>query len=258
MCTVNPEMTVVEDRVLDNKSGRTGTVFEIDPLQDPRWRAFVERHSDASVFHRVEWLYALKSCYGYVPRAVTLSPPGSALENALVFCEVRSGLTGKRLVSLPFSDHTEPLANSSDEIDVLVASLAGKVDDQKWKYFELRPILRPPSPNSGLGVSNTYYFHQLDLRSSEQVLLRSFHKDCVRRKIRRAERECLRYEEGRSESLLNHFYKLLIMSRRRQGLPPQPLNWFRALIDCVGKDVQIRVAFKNDLPVHVSNLPSKY
>lgn len=242
-------MTVLEDRVGDSDSRQTRRVFEIDPLQDPRWRAFVERHPDASVFHRVEWLRALNSCYGYIPRAITLSSPDSPLENGLVFCEIRSTLTGKRLVSLPFSDHSEPLATSSDEINFLVASLAAKVDDEKWNYVEVRSIIRTPSGDGRLAISETYYFHQLDLRPSEQALLKSFHKDCVQRKIRRAERECLRYEQGRSESLLKNFYKLLIMSRRRQGLPPQPLKWFRALIASMGQDVQIRVAFKGEIPV---------
>ena len=93
------------------------TIFEIDPLNDPRWRAFVEWRPDASVFHRVEWLQALKSCYGYVPVALSFTPPGSPLENGLLFCEIRSALTGNRLVSLPFSDHCEPLVDHPEEID---------------------------------------------------------------------------------------------------------------------------------------------
>src|SRR6202035_286036 len=52
-----------------------------------------------------------------------------------------------------------------------------------------------------------------------------------------------------SETLLRYFYKLMIMTRRRQGLPPQPLKWFRSLVTCMGKDAQIRIALKGDSPV---------
>jgi hypothetical protein len=39
------------------------------------------------------------------------------------------------------------------------------------------------------------------------------------------------------------------MTRRRHGLPPQPLKWFRSLIAALGKDLQIRVAFKDDISI---------
>jgi lipid II:glycine glycyltransferase (peptidoglycan interpeptide bridge formation enzyme) len=52
------------------------------------------------------------------------------------------------------------------------------------------------------------------------------------------------YEEGRSEALLEVFYRLLVITRRRHQLPPQPKRWFRNLIDCFGEDLKIRVASK--------------
>jgi lipid II:glycine glycyltransferase (peptidoglycan interpeptide bridge formation enzyme) len=80
-------------------------------------------------------------------------------------------------------------------------------------------------------------------------LFPSFHKNCIQRKIRRAEREKLHYEEGTSEALLQKFYELLIMTRRRQCLPAQPLSWFRRLILSFGEDLKIRIATKDDLPI---------
>jgi len=59
----------------------------------------------------------------------------------------------------------------------------------------------------------------------------------------------LKYEEGNSEALLQKFYRLLVTTRRRQNLPPQPLAWFRGLISTFGNDLKIRVASKGDLPV---------
>lgn len=230
-------------------SGWTTQVFQLNPLQDPRWKAFVSTHPDASVFHRVEWLEALRSCYGYVPTVFTLSRPGSRLENGIVFCEVRSPLTGKRLVSIPFSDHCEPLISKPEELELFMANLVERIEKNHWKYFEIRPARRTPDDTRNLGISQNYYFHRLDLRPSEEALFKKFHKDCVQRKIRRAKREDLCYVEGNSETLLLHFYNLMIMTRRRQGLPPQPFKWFRSLVTCMGKDAQIRLVLKGDLPV---------
>jgi CelD/BcsL family acetyltransferase involved in cellulose biosynthesis len=46
--------------------------------------------------------------------------------------------------------------------------------------------------------------------------------------------------------LIGDFYRLLLLTRRRHGLPPQPLAWFRNLITCMGESMKIRVAYKGD------------
>jgi len=59
----------------------------------------------------------------------------------------------------------------------------------------------------------------------------------------------LRYEEGQSEQLLEKFYRLMLLTRRRQSLLPAPLLWFRNLAHCLGDQVKIRLASKDDRPV---------
>jgi len=224
-------------------------VFEIDPLCDLRWQVLVDSSARSSVFHRVEWLRALKSGYGYEPVVFSLCPPGSPLTNALVFCRVRSALTGKRLVSLPFSDHCEPIVERQEEAEALIAYVCSCLKTKKWKYAELRPISVDPWEQVIPGASSTYFLHCIDLLRSEEDLFKSLHKDSVQRKIRKANRESLRYLEGTSDSHLEQFYRLMVQTRRRHHLPPQPLKWFRSLIENFGKDLKIRTALKGDIPV---------
>jgi hypothetical protein len=224
-------------------------VYEIDPLLDPRWTAFVQSHPRASVFHSPSWLGALRSVYRYETVAITTCPPGVDLTNGLVYCRIKSWLTGRRLVSLPFSDHCEPLIDHPHELDTLLLHVERAVDQDKWKYVEIRPASCEPGGYLRLAQGVRYCFHRLDLRPSTRELIRNFHKSCVQRKIRRAEREKLHYEEGTSEDLLQKFYRLQVMSRRRQYLPPQPLSWFRGLIAAFGSDLKIRVASKDGVPV---------
>jgi lipid II:glycine glycyltransferase (peptidoglycan interpeptide bridge formation enzyme) len=49
--------------------------------------------------------------------------------------------------------------------------------------------------------------------------------------------------------LLDAFWKLNLITRRRHCIPPQPKAWFLNLIDCFGDALQIRVAFKDKQPV---------
>ena len=126
--------------------------FQIDPTQDARWSALVAIHPKASVFHTVGWLKTLQSTYGYEPVAFTTSSPSDELKNGLVFCRVNSWLTGRRLVSLPFSDHCEPLSDSADELNFLIRHLQTAVQHEKWKYMEIRPKMTVDFATAGDGI----------------------------------------------------------------------------------------------------------
>jgi CelD/BcsL family acetyltransferase involved in cellulose biosynthesis len=220
--------------------------YWIDPLADSRWGAFIERHPSSSVFHTSAWLAALRRTYGFEPAAITTSPPGDDLANAIPFCRVRSILTGKRLVSLPFSDHCRPLA-SPEELPSLLEAVQEAFRRERLKYVELRPlgVYGPP----GFACSQRYVFHALDLRPPLGDILKKFHKDCIGRKIRRAAREGLATDAGRSDRLLDAFYDLQVITRRRHGLPPQPRKWFKNLLNEMGENATIRVAHSHERPV---------
>jgi lipid II:glycine glycyltransferase (peptidoglycan interpeptide bridge formation enzyme) len=91
--------------------------------------------------------------------------------------------------------------------------------------------------------------HRLDLEPDLDVLLRRFHKDSIQRKIRRAQRERLTYEEGRDDAILRKLCHLLEATRRRHQVPLQPMSWFRNLIECFGDRLSIHIASKNGQPV---------
>jgi lipid II:glycine glycyltransferase (peptidoglycan interpeptide bridge formation enzyme) len=224
-------------------------VFEINPLADPRWEGFVASHPRASVFHSRGWIEALRRTYGYTPVAFTTCPPGEELKNAILLCRVESWLTGCRLVSLPFSDHCEPLLDKFEDLRLFAATLEHQTRVNRMRYVEIRPQCPFHNPEEFFHPHESYCFHQLDLSPGCDALFRKFHKDSTQRKIRRAEREGLNVEEGRSDSLRDQFYHLQLLTRRRHGIPPQPKIWFGNLIDCLGDDLTLRVASKDKQPV---------
>lgn len=223
-------------------------LYSIDPLQDPRWCALVEKHPRASVFHSIPWLEALRRTYGYEPIVFTTSPPGKDLEDGVVFSRVDSWVTGQRLVSLPFSDHCEPLVNDPAKLDFVLSSLQQHFKTEKLSSVELRPA-HVLGGCASLQPIESYYLHSLDLGPDLHTLHSNLHRGSTQRKIRRAEREGLTYKEGRSESLLDDFYRLLLLTRRRHGLPPQPRIWHRNLAECFGNQLKISVAYKGTRPI---------
>ncbi len=224
-------------------------VREVDPIRDPEWNELVENHPRAGVFHTPGWLEALRRTYGYESFALTTCSPGVSLTNGLVLCRIDSRLTGRRLVSLPFSDHCEPLIESAEDFNQILGSLEGILQKDRLKHIELRPTSNVMENREGFVQSNRFWLHRIDLRPSLDQLFLHLHRDCVQRKIRRGEREDLVCEQGRSEGLLQRFYQLLLLTRRRQQFPPQPLGWFRNLIDCFGSGLKIYLASKDGHPI---------
>jgi Acetyltransferase (GNAT) domain len=225
---------------------------QLDPTQDPRWADLVQRHPKASVFHSVAWLTALRSTYGYEPVVFTTSRPTGPLENGLVFCRVNSWITGRRLVSLPFSDHCDPLCDSIEELDFLMRYLQASVEGQNWKYLEFRPIngnFCQTQSGARLESGPKYFLHTLSLQPDLDELFVSFDRDCIQRRVQRAERANLIERQGRSEELLKDFYRLFVLTRGRHRIPPTPYAWFRNLVKCLGADLEIRVAYHQECPV---------
>jgi hypothetical protein len=226
-------------------------VFELNPLTEQRWDHFVEQHPRGGIFHTSGWLQALQNTYQYKPRWFTATEPTAPLSAGILFCEVESWLTGRRLVSLPFSDHCDPLIASPDEAAGLVEHLHTMMDGGKYRYIEFRPNATASglTGNPAAACCDSFLLHTLPLDQPLGDLFQKMHKDCIQRKVRRAERESLSYAKGRSELLLRQFYRLLLLTRRRHQLPPQPFQWFRNLSDCLGDRLAVHVAYKSERAV---------
>ncbi|NOS82029.1 MAG: hypothetical protein HOP32_10665, partial [Nitrospira sp.] len=155
------------------------SVYTIDPLRDDRWPELIARHPNASVFHTRGWLRALQTTYGYEPVAFTTSPASQELTNAILFCVVRSWLTGDRLVSLPFSDHCEPLVDDAGQFEALRAHAEVVRVKERQKYVELRSSNSCLEFEKDFGRAKTYTLHRLNLRPGLDTLRKKFHRDCI-------------------------------------------------------------------------------
>ena len=228
------------------------TVYRTDPIEDARWSELLERHPDASVFHTAAWQRALKLTYGYQALVFTTSAPGCPLQNGMVFSRVQSWLTGSRFVSVAFADHCQPLVSNEPALTTLVKDVQECCNRERSRYAEFRWIHLPIVSAQELDrfdSTKMFAHHRLDLRPKLEEIFRAFHKSCIQRKIRRAEREGLDYREGSSDEMLQDFYRLLILTRRRHGVPPQPMAWFRNLRDSFGTAFKVRIASKSGQPL---------
>jgi CelD/BcsL family acetyltransferase involved in cellulose biosynthesis len=139
--------------------------------------------------------------------------------------------------------------NEDGDLQKFMSWLWEECRGQRLQYVELRPLSEIREAGLGLLPGLSYWYHELNLGQSPGMIFRRMHKNSIQRKIHRAERESLSYESGTSEQLVDEFYGLLLMTRRRHKLFPQPRAWFRNLVQCMGDGIQIRLARKDGTPI---------
>ncbi len=198
----------------------------VDPIADPEWDQLVLSHPNASFFHSAAWAKVLSKTYGHKPFYIALSRDGE-LQALVPIMEVNSSFTGRRGVCLPFSDFCAPLLFNGCESRRVTAKLSDLASERDWKHFEIRDgngFVPPADP------SVEYLGHTLDLQHTAENLFAGF-SGSVRRAIRKAEESKLSVEISRSRESVTEFYRLHVQTRRRHGLPPQPLSFFNNIFD---------------------------
>lgn len=194
----------------------------IGPLSNPGWDHLVLSHPDSHYFHSAAWAKVLWKTYGHKPFYLHISQRGETM--ALIpLMEVASSFTGRRGVCLPASDFCSPLLFHDSCLKLVTDNLSRLARQRKWKYFELRG---GDWGQTRAAPAMTFYGHELDLHAGSEALFARF-RSSVRRAIRKSERSDLKVQVTWSQEAIMDFYKLHVRTRRRHGLPPQPVSFFK-------------------------------
>ena len=202
----------------------------IDELGADRWDRFVENHPHGSVYHTSAWHRVIEKAYGYSPRYLVLTDEQGEIRAGLPFTTVRNLFLGERMVAFPFSDYCDPLAETDEHRAELTSRFFSLAPESGLKGAEIR-FYRNADELSEPTISNFV----LDLRSGEEAIFQRFHKSCIQRVIRKAEREEVEIVSGATDDDLEAFYQLHLATRRKLGVPSQPLCFFQHLRNEMGR-----------------------
>ena len=205
-------------------SGPGVNVELVNPLSVSGWDELVRSHRGGQFFHSQAWIRVLHEAYGFEPMAFCVRA-GHQLRALLVLLEARSGLWGRRGVSLPFSDECPPLETPDAPVACLLEPALAEGRKRGWTSVEWRG---GGVPCEGTAPSLSFLTHELDLRSGPEKVWARF-DDTVRRAIRKAERAAVVVDLRRDEGGLKEYYTLHCETRQRHGLPPQPWSFFRTI-----------------------------
>jgi CelD/BcsL family acetyltransferase involved in cellulose biosynthesis len=207
----------------EGKPDPTPAVRICDPLEVPGWDAQIARFPEATVFHTRGWCRVLTDSYGHRPVYLVIGKGDDTFEACLPILEVRSLLTGRRGISLPFTDFCPCLIRDPAYWPALLTALLQQARVRHWRYVELRqpgPAIPETRP------SLHYLSHTVDLSGGPEAMLARM-GSAARRNLRKAQTSGLQVEIANSQTALAAYYELHCLTRRRHGLPPQPWRFFQ-------------------------------
>jgi hypothetical protein len=207
-------------------------IYLLDPLTDSRWDEFVEKHPYGWITHQSGWKKVIEQSFKHIKgHYIVLIDEGSgSIQAGLPLFEVKSWITGNRMVSIPFATLADPLVSSSEQFSQIFNAA-----------LELLKSLRIPKMEIRTLKSNSYIHNKNLIKDSEndlpyllldkdlEEIRKSFHKTSVRDKINKAIKHNLQLVVADSEDDLRKFYNLYIHTRKSLLLPPQPYAYFQNL-----------------------------
>ncbi len=203
---------------------------EIGPERDEEWDRFVRSHPDGWITHLSGWRRTLEKSYPHIKgHQIALLDQDHHIQACLPIYEVRSWLTGNRLVSVPFATLGDPLITTAhdfellySEVDVLSKRLS--IPRKEIKTLNTANLIK----TEALSCSRHFVHHVLELDEPDKMK-KKFHYKSVTYEINKAAKHHLELLAAKDEEDLKTFYRLYSATRKRLGLPPQPYVFFQML-----------------------------
>jgi hypothetical protein len=200
------------------------SVEVVNPLEIDNWDVRIADQPAATFFHSSAWASVLLGAYGYTPLYLIVQDP-DRIHAALPIMEVKSWLTGKRGISLPFTDECGAIGTEIAPLGALFGSLQALSRRKNWSYFECRG-------GAGLDAKgrspSLFVGHRLDLRPGPEALFNGV-SSATQRAVRKSEQSGLSVEFSRDLDTVHAFHELLCKTRKRHGVPPQPFSFFQEI-----------------------------
>lgn len=203
---------------------KTKLSYKLEQL-DNEYESYVTLNPIRNIFHHPHWINLICDCYGYKPHVFSLLNESRQIVAALPLINVNSWLTGNRWISLPFSDYCIPLADQESNLVDLSLALLDWSRENSIDNLEIR--WRLPAIH-GLYPHSDSVIHMLPLSSNVNEVIKRYHPMHLRNQ-KHASAKGVSIEMSNSLESIRKFYELHVQTRKRQGIPVQPWNFFYIL-----------------------------
>lgn len=193
-------------------------------------KTFIAQRTDEPFYYQPAWHDLLSRLYGYPVRLLRTCDASGELTGFLPVMAVRSPLTGRRVVALPFSDACAPLAGDDTALLALVDQALALARDERARYLELRSGALPAlESRADLTRNDLYGRWVVPLERDTQAMWKRV-KSSSQGPVKKARKEQVTVRVGESLADVDAYYRLHLLTRsRKHGMPAQSARYFRDL-----------------------------
>jgi len=196
----------------------------INPVNFTGWNDLIFQMNGYSIFHSSQWAKLLSNTYGYKPCYLVIEKEGRILA-VVPMMIINSFITGRRIVSLPFTDFCKPLLTEDNSFNFIFDEIIKFGKKENLNYIEFKDDNKQHNYDN----STTFqYRHKLILDKTDEEMFSSFRKG-TKSKIKKAIKEGVEVQIDNSFDSIKRFCQMNYVTRRRHGLPPQPTSFFNNL-----------------------------
>lgn len=208
-----------------------------EPDEKRRIAAFCADRSDATVFHRPEWLAAAARGTGNVPVALTIERHG-ALAGYLPLLDIQSPIFGRVLVSSGFGVGGGILADSRNDADALTEAAEELALRRSCTSIELRGGTLPERRVGWKVRQDSHCGFERPLAENDEAELLAVPRK-QRAEVRKGLGDQLTVTVGVGAEDRAAHYAVYAQSVRNLGTPVFPRRLFDEVLDAFGADADI-------------------
>jgi|SRR5579883_231133 FemAB-related protein (PEP-CTERM system-associated) len=211
-------------------------------LENQTWNPSVEEQMKEHFYYDPRWFELIEKLYGYRVIPLTATGETGQITGFLPLCAISSPLTGRRLVSLPFSDHCPLLAADEASAHALIEQAIQLARQRKVKYLELRAGSHDVlARRSDLTVANLYVNWILSLVDQPEEVWKALRKP-VQQQIKKARKLGVEVRVAEKREDMEIYYRLHLQTRiKKHGMPAQAKEYFLQLWDTFAASGTVRL-----------------
>ncbi len=206
------------------------------------YSATLEKQLHENFYYQQSWFDLLANVYGYTVVPLSTTDQDGTITGFLPLCSISSPITGRRLVSLPFSDYCPLLAADEASANALANQAVDLARRQKAKYLELRTGCCDALARRADLVEEDLYVRWLISLPTDSEMLWSGLRKPIQRQVKKSQKLGVQVREARDRQDVAHYYRLHLQTRsKKHGMPAQPQRYFYRLWDTFASSGSMRL-----------------
>lgn len=214
------------------------------PVREGSQSLPIDTQNGDSFYADERWLNLIQTVYGFTVTRLEVRGEDGALRGSLPVCALSSPLTGRRIVSLPFSDTCSMVAADMATAHQLLDQAVELGRRHRARYIELRT-----GPSSILTeredfvATDNYVRWRLSLAAGEESVWSGVQKP-VQRQVRKSRKMGVTIRFAQQREDMDVYHRLHVGTRTgKHGMPAQPRTFFRGLWDSFAADGTVQTLF---------------